>query len=345
MIAIRELTEPDRAAFETLIAENWQATWNATLTHEIVKWRYYARPDEATTWLAFDDRQCIAMLDSVVRPYQLDGRPLRVRETADWYCKPSYRPYGVGMWLLRTAMRRAEPIVVLNGTEDNVAILSRLHWLDLPSATSYVLPVTVRGLTGNMMRKTWPRQEATARFVPRLPLKSLHQIDAPRGRAAVQMIDDPNRISPTASGLIQLIGPQHLAWMLAIPQMLAKAVGMMFVINDKPVGLSLSQIEPTAYGYDGKIVHLQCRDDAVLPWMISETARMLIDHEVGFIRCYVSTPAKMQAIEQVGFVKSKDVQCHWWPGQADIVPPRIDVHYLRGDDAMPFHALRGRYIR
>ena len=45
--------------------------------------------------------------------------------------------------------------------------------------------------------------------------------------------------------------------------------------------------------------------------------------------------------QEKGFIKSKDIPCHWLPHTAGI-PTCIDVGYLRGDDAMPFQAMRGR---
>lgn len=345
MIEIKELSDPYRPSFETLIGENWQQTWGNPVTRQIVQWRYYDRPGEALTWLAFDGDKCVAMLDSVVRRYLLDGREFRIRETADWYCTPSYRPYGIGVWLLRKAIGCPEPILVLGGSDDNNAILSRLHWTELPPATSYVLPVRARGLIGNVVRRKWPRHERMAKVIPNiLPGKSARRIAAPLGRRGeMRLIEQlPDLLPPIANGLIELIDSQHLAWMLRMPMVLAKAVALIFLLDDELVGLSLSQIEPTAYGCDGKIVHVQCRDETALAWIMSETTRFLIDSNVGFIRSYVSTPVKRDAIEQVGFVKSKEVRCHWWPGKLGIVPQALDVGYLRGDDAMPFHALRSR---
>jgi hypothetical protein len=143
---------------------------------------------------------------------------------------------------------------------------------------------------------------------------------------------------------VQLFEPQHWEWMVRMPPSLARPLGVAFYLDDTPVGFSLSQIEPTASGLDAKIVHLQCDMDAAVGWVISETTRLLADHGVGFLRCCVSTPAKIYAIEQVGWFKTRDVPCHWLPGKGTVVPNSLDVGYLRGDDAMPFQALRGRQL-
>src|SRR5262245_5000123 len=90
-----------RRGFETLLQETWQQNWSGPLAEQIVQWRYFDRPPGAVTWLAMEDDMCVGMIDSMLRPYLLNGERILVRETADWYCTPAYRKYGVGMWLLR----------------------------------------------------------------------------------------------------------------------------------------------------------------------------------------------------------------------------------------------------
>ena len=77
-------------------------------------------------------------------------------------------------------------------------------------------------------------------------------------------------------------------------------------------------------------------------WVASATTQLLAEYNAGFIRCCVSTAAKKAAIEQIGFIKTRNVPSHWSPGTTTSLPRTVDAGYLRGDDAMPLQALRGR---
>src|SRR6478672_10662270 len=89
-----------RPAFERLLAQVWGQTWSEDLARTLVRWRYDDRTPAGETWLAMDGEKCVAMVDSFLRPYLLDGRPILLRETCDWFCLPRYRPLGVGIRLM-----------------------------------------------------------------------------------------------------------------------------------------------------------------------------------------------------------------------------------------------------
>jgi hypothetical protein len=148
-------------------------------------------------------------------------------------------------------------------------------------------------------------------------------------------------ITVAAQGLVQLIEPAHWQWLTQMPASVAEVIGVIGYLDDCAVGLAIAQIEPAASGFDGKIVHVQCSDPTSVGWILSEITRYLADRHVGFVRCCVSTAAKCAALEQIGYTRTKDMACHWWPGQA-ATPASIDVGYLRGDDAIPFQTLRAR---
>src|ERR1051325_3382040 len=103
MVHLKQLDETNRAQFEQLLQEMWEQNWCNEIAEQIVEWRYYSRPAGAVTWLAMKQGHCVGMLDSMLRPYLLHGRRVLIRETADWYCTPEQRPFGVGLWLLRQA--------------------------------------------------------------------------------------------------------------------------------------------------------------------------------------------------------------------------------------------------
>jgi hypothetical protein len=348
MIRLELLHDVHRAAFEELLRETWQQNWDAELARQIVQWRYYDRPGDAMTWIALEQDRCVAMLDSMLRPYMMDGQRITVRETADWYCTPRRRPFGIGLWLLQQVYSFPEPVFVLGGSQVTLDLLTKLKWKSLPAAKSYVLPIKVRGLMANVIRQRWWQHEAMARTIPSfLPLKRPKRVAPPTDRFKVRKLSSDDSIAmadAAQTGLVELLETEHWQWLARMPTELAMPVGLLFSFDDKPIAVSYSQIEPAASGLDARIVHLQFTDPSIGAWVISTTARMLADYGVGFVRCCVSTDDKIAAIEKVGFVKTKDIPCHWLPRMAD-TPTCIDVGYLRGDDAMPFQALRGRVGR
>ena len=52
----------------------WEQDWDADFFRETFRWRYLDRPSGGGTWLTFDESECIAVVDSYLRPYLLDGR-------------------------------------------------------------------------------------------------------------------------------------------------------------------------------------------------------------------------------------------------------------------------------
>src|SRR5690349_12810324 len=127
-LSLRPLEPATRPAFEALLRESWEPSWDDAVQREIVAWRYRERPSDGRTWLAFDGERCVAMIDSFVRPWLLDGRPVMLREHCDWYCAPSHRPAGIGVVLMRKLMQQKEPIVSVGGTPPTLALLPKLRW-------------------------------------------------------------------------------------------------------------------------------------------------------------------------------------------------------------------------
>ena len=180
--------------------------------------------------------------------------------------------------------------------------------------------------------------------MPNLPLKIPKRIAPPPGHVDIQIVTDGRLClpqPPVGPGLIQLFDQAHWDWLCRMPSDLARPIGIIFSRDSRPVGFSLSQIEPAASGLDARILHIHTAPD-MLEWVISETTRVLAKHNVGFVRCCVSTDGKIKAMETIGYIKTKDVPCHWLQLSAPATPQMIDVGYLRGDDAIPFQALRGR---
>ncbi|MGG5818350.1 hypothetical protein [Falsiroseomonas sp. HW251] len=347
-LRLAPLDEVMRPAFERLLAEAWGENWGAARAAELVAWRYYERATPGDTWVATDGTACVAMLDSYVRPYLLDGREVAVREACDWYCLPRYRPLGVGVHLMRRMMAYPEPVLSIGGTEATQAILPRLRWSPLPSVTKMILPLRARDLVANLLRLWRPAHERWARAVPRvLPFRRPAQADPPHGRArVVEWRSGMALPKPAGAGLVALAGPAELEHLSRIPPWLAHPFGLVFLRGDEPVGFSLSQLEPSLGGLEACLVHLQLAETSatLAGWVVAETASRLASLGVGMIRCLASTPAKVAALEQAGFVRTRPRPAYWWQKNGPPPPALIDAGYLRADDAMPFATLRARRL-
>lgn len=349
-VILKPLTSDLAESFEKLLAVVWQQNWPTDIARRIVRWRYYERPPGHVTWLACVGQDCVAMLDSMTRPYLLYGKRVMVRETADWFCLPEYRRFGLGLRVLRQLRDYPEPVLVVGGSTMTRQILPRLGWDILAPVRSYILPIKARGLAANLMRQKWPAHETFARIIPRwAPFRSIARVPAPTGQAQVEVIDGETWHELPANGsteLVVLLERAHFQWLTAMPHDFARTLGVVCRLDGAIAGFALVQLEPTATGLDGRIVHLQSvdNDTKLLAWIIAETSRVLVDHGADFIRCFVSTPEKSAAIESVGFILSQELPCHWWNRPGLRVPGRIDVDYLRGDDAQPLAAIRGRRL-
>jgi len=349
-LRLTQLDETNRAAFEALLAQAWRQNWGPELARALVRWRYYDRPSGGGTWLTFDGGQCVAMLDSFVRPYLLDGRRVLVRESCDWYCLPKYRPLGVGIRLMREMMACPEPMLSVGGTAATVSILPRLGWTKLPNAGSYFLPIKARGLAGALLRNRWPEAEAYAKAIPAfIALQRPRRARAPP--IGVSRVAERRPGAPAASAvaqdhrLLQLLDQAEEAWLTRMPRGVAEVLGLTFFIDEAPVGFSFSQVEPVVTGLDGRIVHLQIAhpQQAVADWVVAETASRLAARGVGIIRCLASAPEKIGALSKAGFLLKGPVPGYWWPQAGLPTPLATDVGFLHADHSVPLATLHGRH--
>jgi hypothetical protein len=346
-----QLDDTNRTSFEALLAQAWEQNWEPDLARAILRWRYYDRPSAGGAWLACHDGECVAILDSFVRPYLLDGHRILVREGCDWYCVPKYRPLGLGIRLMQKMMAGPEPMISIGGSETTQAVLPHLGWTRLPDVEKYVLPLTARGLAGAVLRNRWPDREPYAKAIPGfVRLRRPPRAPAPPGGVRRVVEWRPGRAPsvpvPERQGLVQLLEEPDQTWMAQMPAGLAETCGLAFLLDDAPVGFSWSQIEPTVAGLEGCIVHLQVAnlDQPVVDWVVAETARRLAARGVGIIRCNTSNADKAAALRRSGFVGRGAVASYWWTKARAEPPAMSDVGYLRADDAMPLAALRGRHM-
>jgi len=345
------LDDTNREAFEALLARAWEQNWGSELARALIRWRYYDRPSGGGTWLALNDGQCVAMLDSFVRPYLLDGRRILVRAGCDWYCLPKYRAVGLGLRLMRRMMDYPEPMLAIGGSDSTRDILPRLGWTRLPDAQRYILPLKARSLAGALLRHWRPRNEGRARAIPGfVPLLAPRRTPSPRGGVGRIAEWRPGSLAllplPKQQGLVQLLEQADQDWIGRMPAGVAQPLALAFFMDESLVGFSLSQIEPTATGFEGRIVHLQLAEQwqAVADWVVGETVQRLSALGAGIIRCWASQPTKDLALRKAGFVALGPLPSYWWSKNGVPAPSVVDAGYLRADDAIPFAALRGRHL-
>lgn len=322
----------------------WAYDWDADFLYKIFRWRYLDRPSGGDTWLVLDQSACVAVLDSYLRPYLLDGRRILVRETADWFCLPEYRPLGLGLRLMRRMMAAPEPILVIGGTAATRSLLARLGWQRLAEAQRMILPVTLRSLAGNVLRHGNVHRAKYARTIPGFvrvrwprpappPVADAHSEEWHPGRKLGIPV-------PRRNGLIELLDMSNLEWLHAAPPDFIRPIALTFLVGSEPVGFSLSQLEPSASGPDGKIVHVQMATLAqpIVDWVIAETARRLAQTGAGLIRCRASTPEIAVALRRTGFMAIRAQPAHWWATDGTPPPSAIEAGYLCADDALSFEA-------
>jgi len=349
---ISQLNETTAALLSALLPTVWDFERDPGFVQQVFQWRYLNRAPGNLTLVAVDGDRCVGVIDSYSRPYLLDGRLVQLRETADWFCLPQYRPLGLGLKLLRMMMRLPEPLINIGGSKATRSILPRLGWKQVSAVPQMVLPASLRGLAGNLLRRPQhPEHTKYARAIPRfLPLRRPRRVAPPAADAQVEEwlpgrdLDIP---VPQQDGLVQVVDRANLEWMCSAPPSLYRAIVLLFRVGDEPVGLSLSQLEPSASGPDGRIVHVQTSSSsqAVAEWVVSETARRLAASGAGFIRCRASTPSMHAALRRVGFIAVGSEPVFWWAQGRTPPENGIAVSYLRGDDAVPLGAARTLKLR
>jgi fatty-acyl-CoA synthase len=339
---IARLNEETRAALLKLMPFVW-SQWDGDFIREMFQWRYLDRPSDCGTWLAFDNDECVALIDSFVRPYILDSRRVLVREPADWFSLPQYRPFGVGLTLIRAMMECSEPIIAIGGTDATRSLLPRLGWKSLPAVYDMTLPVTFRGFVHKVLRNRAPRYAERARAIPRaIPARWPPKSTPFFSDACIEEWQPGQRLSipvPQEGGLIALLQPADLEWMYKAPRRLLRPMVLTFWVGGESVGLSLSQLEPSAYGANGRIVHLQVSrpTEEIVEWVVCETARRLAEMGAELIRCRASHQSIVMVLRKTGFTTGSE-PAFWWAKDGSPPPSSLDIGYLRGDDTIPFGA-------
>jgi len=309
---------PDTAeSTRSFLCGRWPPYWSDEFARRVFAWRYLRKPGSETL-LAFDGNRCVAILDSYLYPYQVCGEIATVRETCNWYCRPEYRPLGVGMRLMRQMMAKPEPMVVVGGTEAANLLLAKLKWQRLPDARAYVLPLRLKTVLGFGLQKRLPAGEALVRLIPSgLTIINPRRL-APPTRSSQMMVSSilemPTLTSPDAYALAPVLDSDRLDWLAQAPTEVGELLRLIFIVDGRLVAISITRLKWRPEGLVAKILHLQSEDrsPAALGWIVSQTALHLAGKGAGLIICLASDPVILDSLRRVGFLAAGRRRVFWW---------------------------------
>ena len=339
-----ELTPERLDDLQRLLLPFWQRQWDKSFADAFFRWRFVERPD----WdgiLAYDGARPVGFIDSFFRPYQIGESLVRVRQTSDWFSDPGYRP--VGVMLMRKVMQQPEPILVVGGSETTHQILPRLRWTSLPDLAHYALPTgsgaAIKGLSElfglSSLRLPGPMVRALS-----LPLVRRRRVKPPQGTAEVSCLPAGGplpQIVPHdgSSVLLSVLEQAEADWLGKAPEGVGEYVWLVFSLDGRPVGLSLSRLYRRDAMTVARLLHLQADVPSVelYAWMTDETARHLAKQGAQWVAGRFGCPQIDQALTGLGFHKRQPCLAFWWHQGQEPPPPPHNLSWICGDEALLPH--------
>jgi hypothetical protein len=318
----------------------WQRDWGEEVAANYFSWRYCAR-ESGDTLLAYDGNKCVGVLDSFLRPYWMNGRRVLMRETCDWFCLPAYRPFGVGLHLMRRMMAEPEPIIVVGGTDDTQSLLPRLKWGRLPDVNNFILVVSTRTLAGMFARRRFPAVGELTRFVPDITLvRRIPHFAPPTKNSEVRVRvpgDGAEDLDVLPYALAPAIDGKTLDWFANAPEALGQFLLLSFFCEGRLVGLSISRLQmQPSLGCVSRIVHIRSSTFEAIDWIVGATVQELMKRGSGAIKCTASCPRTGSALAAIGFQNRPPSPAHIYPGDIR-VNGLMNLSSLQADDALGFH--------
>jgi hypothetical protein len=302
------------------------------------EWRYGER-GEGQTLLAIHGERCIAILDSFLRPYWINGRRIQVRETGDWFCLAEYRKWGVGLQLMRRMMAKPEPILIINGGPRTVELLPRLGWVRLNDTENFFLPITVRALAGTAAQRWWRAAAGLVTMLPNIAVQP-RPITPPSPDLSVQVRRPGGKAEIVANAAYSCApDPDHatLDWLARAPNIMGEFFTLQFCGQASLVGFSICRISTVSFGRKAQILHLHTTRHDLVEWILSETIQHLLRRSVGIIMCRTSCPFLCLALKRLNFLRRQPSQVYWWGAdRAPLSDRPMNLSSLRGDDGVSF---------
>jgi hypothetical protein len=333
-------------AVRQLLLHYWERSWPSDVADSFLRWRLFDRPDWAAV-AAFDRDRCVAFIDSFVRPYTVEGRRRRVRETGEWFCMPDYRPLA-SLKVLQALMQKPEPIVATTNSEVTKAVLPKLKWQVVCEQQQCIFPVgvgvAVKSLTKRLKMQLSTLPTVTGTLLP-FRFRKPRRLAAPGQPATISEItsaeDLPDLQPPEdAFALFALADRADARWFSVAPSGEGRFIWLQFQLQGKTVGLSLSRIFREGPYQAARLLHVQSsRHDAdIYAWIASETSCHLAAVGVHWIEARSTSEMIVGALESTGYMKGNSFPVYWWPGRDRVeLDGSIVLNGMRGEEAlMPY---------
>ena len=339
-----ELTPERLEDLERLLLPFWGRAWDRSFAAAFFRWRFIERPDWDAI-LAYEGTRPIGFIDSFFRRCRIGDSLVRIRQTSDWFCDPGFRP--VGVMLMRKVMQRPEPILVVGGSDTTHQVLPRLRWTSLPDLAHYALPTgsgaAIKGLCElfGFPSSRLPRPLVRALSVP---LRRRRRANPPAGEAEVSCLaaDGPlPRIVPQADGstLLSVLDQAEAEWLGRAPDSMGSYFWLVFSLDGRPVGLSLSRLYDLGPLTVGRLLHLQAEvpSVALYAWMSDETSRHLAKRGAQWVAGRFGCPQIDEALTGLGFRKRQPCRAFWWHQGQQPPPVPHNLTWICGDEALLPH--------
>lgn len=319
----------------------WDRRWDPDFTDRMFRWRFLERPRWDAV-LAYDNGRPIGFMDSFLRLYRTRTGKTVIREPADWYCHPDYRPV-VSLKLIRGFMRADEPILAVGGRDVTVGVLPRLGFRRLPEVRSWVLPVG-GGAAVKKLSKTFGFPLSA---VPRLLAGPL-SVRVHRGwrqagdlpRLSVVRIEDGHQIpeipgDDTGYGLSPLLSREEFHWMQRAPSALGEFVWLGFEGEDGVKGLSVSRVYGEGPFRAAHLLHIASdpASTSVYSAILRHTAERLMSSGPQWISARSSCTLACEALQAAGFTETAPCTAYWWHRDAQPEPP-IHLGWTTADEGL-----------
>lgn len=323
-VTYTDLTPDNLPALQNFLTERWRdeqagpADWPPDFAERFFRWRFLDRKSWDTT-VAMDGDRCIALMDSFMRDYIVNGRKMTLRENGVWWCHPDFRPL-VAMRVMQMLMQKPEPVVIVGGGRTLQEVLKKYRWQSLEPAQHRVLVLGTGAflkmagrLVGSDLIPLPPTLSRMLsfrfkRFRPFGPAGA--SVDVLRSPADLPAIEPPH----DHYALAALANAGDADWLMAAPEAEGRFVWLVFSDGGTPIGFSVSRIYDENGPTCAKLVHVQVsRPDAdTYTWVIGETARYLATQGVNWIDTMMSCPEANTAMDRIGFMKRPAYPAYWW---------------------------------
>jgi hypothetical protein len=339
------LTRENLRSVENLLLPYLERQWSREFTDEFLSWRLLDRKFSETI-LALNGEECVAMVNSYIRQYAIDGRKSGVRETDFWISKAEYRPFA-SLRVLQTLMAKPEPISAVVGNDYVASILQRLRWEQLTEFSQMVLPLGA-GVVSKRLAKQMKRNIADLPPVLTRPfafkLRNPKRQPAPAPSATFGEITDPRDlpdIMPPAGAHVvtPLAEPHDFEWYAAAPDPLGEFAWLGFKVGDEPVALALVRLYREGAFLGAKILHVQSSldDMKTYAWILGETSAYLSDRGADWIDARFSSPVITAALHRIGYVRGRTQFAYWWAGSQETPEGQYVLPVLfRGEGLAPY---------